>query len=91
MWAHLVGKHGEYPYHLSALCCFELAHLVVGLHHFGRLNKHGLSRSRLIVHDTVYLTFHSRRYGYHQSSVSHCRGNVFVHESVFLCRVQYSI
>ena len=59
VWPHLVCEHGEYPYHLSPLCCLQLAHLVVGLHHFGWLDEDGLSRCRLVVYYAVDLSLHS--------------------------------
>ena len=91
MGPELVGKHGEYAYDLASLGSLQLAHLVVGLYYLCRLNKHGLSRGRLIVHNTAYLSLHARRYGNHQSTVANGGCHILVHQPVFLGGVQYSI
>ena len=88
MRTHLVGKHRQDTDHLATLLGLQLTHLIVGLHHFGRFDKHGLSRGTLIVHDTVDPAFHLRRHGQHQSTVAHRRGSIFLHQSVFLGSVQ---
>ena len=91
MWAHLVAEYGQDAYYLAALLSLQLAHFVVGLHHFRRFDEDRLTCGRLVVHDTVDAPFHLRCYGYHQSSVAHGRGGVLIDDAVLLCRVQYSI
>ena len=85
--AYLVSKDGKDADDLPSLLCFQLAHLVVGLHHFGWFDEHGLTCCTLIVNDTIDTTLHLWRYWQYQSSVAHCGGCVLLHESVFLCCV----
>ena len=44
---------------------FQLAHFVVGFHHFSRFDEYGLSCSRLIVHDTIDAALHRGSYRQH--------------------------
>ena len=88
---YLVGEYRQYAYDFAALGGFQLAHLVVRLHHLRRLDEYGLSRGRLIVYDAVDAAFHLWCHGDHQPAVAHGGGCILVHKSVFLSRVQYSI
>ena len=86
VWTYLSRQFGQNPYHLPALLRFQFAHPVVGFHHLSRLHKHGLSRSRLVVHNTLNPSLQRGRHGYHQSSVSQCGRNILIHESLTLGR-----
>ena len=91
MGAHLVGKHRQDTNHLAALLGLQLAHLIVGLHHFGRLDKHRLSRGTLIMHDTVDAALHLRCHWQHQSPVTHRGGSILLYQSVLLGGVEDGI
>ena len=70
MGAYVVGHLLEYADNLMSLVALELAYMVVGLYHLGRLHIHGASACRLVVYDTTYLALQSGRHGQYQSSVA---------------------
>ena len=63
--AHLIGKYRQDADDLAPFFGFQLAHLVVGFHHFSRFDEYGLSSSRLIVHDTIDAALHRGSYRQH--------------------------
>ena len=85
---YFTSKHRQDADHLPALLSFQLTYLVVGFHHFGRLDKHGLSRGTLIMYDTVDPALHRGSHRQHQSSVAHGGGSILIHQSVLLGCVQ---
>ena len=89
--AYLISKYGKYAYHLAALFGLQLAHLVVCLNHLGWLNKHRLTSSTLIVHNTVNTALYLWSHWYHQSSVAHSGGSILIYQPIALGRMQYSI
>ena len=67
---------------------FQLADAVVGFHHFGRLDEHGLSAGRLIVHDASYLALQGGSHRDDQASVAHGGRHVLVHHAFRLGAAQ---
>ena len=82
--SELIAEHRQDADDFATLCRLQFAHLVISLHHFGRLDEHCLSRGRLVVYDTADLALYARGDGYHQSAVANGRRHVLVHQSVFL-------
>ena len=74
----------EYDDYLALLLGLEFAYAVVCLYDLGRLNEHGLSTCRLIVHNTAHLAFESRSNRNHQTAVAHCGRGVFLYKSLGL-------
>ena len=55
------------------------------------LDKHGFTRSRLVVYNTLYTAFHGRSHGHNQSAVAQRRRNVLLHQTLALRCMQYII
>ena len=77
------GTHGggeflEYAYDFAAFSGFQFAYLVVGLHHGGRFDEHGLARCALVVHNAFYLLFQGRCHGNHEAAVAERGADVAV-------------
>ena len=87
----LVAEYRQDADDLTALGSFQLAHLVVGLHHLGRFYEYRLARCTLVVHNTVDLALQAWCHGNHQSAVAQGGGDILGHQSFPLCRMQYSI
>ena len=85
MWAQLVGEYRQDSDDLPSLCCLQLAHFVVGFHHFRRFDEHRLAGSRLVVYDTFDASFQSWCHGNDQSSVTQRGSYVLRYQSFALC------
>ena len=75
----------QYAYHLLALVVLELTDAVIGLYHLSGLDKHRLTRCRLVVNDARYAALQSWGNRYNQTTVAHRGGNVFLNKSFRLC------
>ncbi len=75
----------QYAYHLLALVVLEFTDAVIGLYHLSGLDKHRLTRCRLVVNDARYAALQSWGNRYNQTTVAHRGGNVFLNKSFRLC------
>ena len=91
MRTQLVAEHRQDADNLPALGSLQFAHLIVGLHYFGRLDEYRLARCRLVVNDTVDFAFQSWCHRNHQSAVAHRRCSVLSHQTVALGGMQNGV
>ena len=91
MRTHLLGELCENAYDFPSLFRFQFTYSVVGLNHLCRFYENGLSRSRLIVHDSLDFSLQALCHGYDEPPVSYGRGHVLLDQALALCRPQNAI
>jgi len=69
--AQLRRERHHYAGDFAVFLHLEFAQAVVGLHHFGRLDKHGFTRCGLVVDNALNLALVHRADGYDHTAVAH--------------------
>ena len=69
---------------------FKFSYGIISFDNFRRLYENGLSRRRLIMHNSAYLTLVHRRYRYHEASVAYRRCSIFLDISRLTSVAKYS-
>ena len=87
---YLRSHRSEYAHYLTVHLPLKLAYGVICLHYLCRFYKYGLSRRRLIMHNSAYLTLVHRRYRYHEASVAYRRCSIFLDISRLTSVAKYS-
>ena len=79
LWTYCSREFRQDTDNLATFFTFQFADAVVGFHHFGRFDEHGLTRSRLVVYNPLDFSLQPRSHRNHQSSVTHGRRHILVH------------
>ena len=84
MRAYFISKYRQDTNYLTTFLCLQLAHLIISLDNFGRLNKHRFTSSTLIVNNTIDTPLYLRSHWDYQSSVTHRWSRILIYQSVAL-------
>ena len=84
MWTHRGGKLFQNTYNLFSFLIFKFPNAVIRLDHLRRFYEDRLSRSRLVMHNSLYLPFQSGCNRNYKPTIAYSRSNVFLNESIAL-------
>ena len=83
-WPNLIGDGGHNADNLALFGILQVTQFVVGIEHLCRLDENGLSRSRLIVDETLDAPLERSRYGNTQTAIADGHLGILFHQTLLL-------